>query len=107
MRQPPWRNPREDYNMEYAILTTDRRPFERHLEKMQKNSSFEHFSSSVCILKTDATVLDMKSLVATINNCDSDSCKVRVYDKDLKERKSIWSFLNEEKKNNIAVIKDY
>lgn len=93
--------------MEYAILSVDKAPFERHLEKMQKNSSFENFSSSVCILKTDATVLDMKALVATINKCDSESCKVRIYDKDPKERKNIWTFLNQEKNNNIAVIKDY
>ena len=93
--------------MEYAILTVDKAPFQRHLTRIDKSSSFESFSSSVCILKTDATVLDMKSLVAEINNCNSESCKVRIYNKDLKERKNIWNFLSEEKKTNIAVIKDY
>lgn len=84
--------------MEYAILTVDRETYSRHLLKAGKTSSFGNFTSSVCILKTDATLLEMKEIVATINKCDTESCTARVYEKNLRYRRNIWSFLNEGKR---------
>ena len=93
--------------MEYAVLTIDKDAVSRNLEKMGKTVKYENFSSSVSILKTDATILDMKKMIATINKCDESNCTARVYEKDLRNRKNIWSFLNQDKKLNVAVIKDY
>lgn len=93
--------------MEYAVLTVDKDAVSRNLEKMGKSVKYEDFTSSISVLKTDATLLDMKKMVATINKCDAESCTARVYEKDLRNRKNIWSFLNEDKKLNVAVIKDY
>ena len=36
-----------------------------------------------------------------------ESCTARIYEKDLRNRKNIWSFLNEDHKLNVVVIKDY
>ena len=93
--------------MEYAVLTVDKDAVSRNLEKMGKTVKYEDFTSSISVLKTDATILDMKKMIAAINKCDADNCTARVYEKDLRYRKNIWSFLNEDKKLNVAVIKDY
>lgn len=93
--------------MEYAVLTVDKDAVARNLTKMGKTVKYEDFTSSISVLKTDATILDMKKMIATINKCDEETCKARVYEKDLRYRKNIWSFLNEDKKLNVAVIKDY
>ena len=93
--------------MEYAVLTIDKDAVSRNLEKMGKSVKYENFTPSVSILKTDATILDMKKVITMINKCDAESCTARVYEKDLRNRKNIWSFLNEDKKLNVAVIKDY
>lgn len=93
--------------MEYAVLTVDKDAVSRTLTKMGKSVKYENFTSSISVLKTDATILDMKQMVATINRCDAENCTARVYEKDPRHRMNIWSFLNEDKKLNVAVMKDY
>ena len=92
--------------MEYAILSIDREPMTKQLEKMGKTASYEDLTPSVKILKTDASVLDMKSAIAEINKVDTESCTAKIFEKDTRNAKKIWSFLNEGKKVNLVIMKD-